>query len=94
MDPETIREARRLLHDLIYTGSATFKSGTTLHPKDEVLVGIVEKVASKKVEEPIPDQTVEGYIPQQTYRTKEKDRHEIIPDAPPTQDFSDRPVQD
>lgn len=88
MDAETIREARRLLHDLIFKGSATFSSGTSLHPKDEVLVGIVEKVASKKVEEPIEAHVVEGYTPQQTYRTKEKDRHETVPDSPPSQDDS------
>ena len=72
MDPGTIKEARRLLHDLIFTGKAKLRSGQTIQPKDEWLVTLLEKVASKKVEELDVPMTVEGYSPKETYQSHAK----------------------
>ena len=68
MDPATILEARRLLHDLVFTGAAKTQGGRLIEPKDEVLVTVLERVASKKVEEPDVPMTVEGYSPKATYK--------------------------
>ena len=68
MTPATIKEARRLLHDLVFQGRATTKGGRVIEPKDEVLVTMLEKVASKKIEEPDVPQTVEGFVPQETFK--------------------------
>ena len=35
MDPATILEARRLLHDLVFTGAAKTRGGHLIEPKDE-----------------------------------------------------------
>ena len=72
MDPETIREARRLLHDLVFQGEARLSTGFMLTPKPEVLVFILEKMASKKFDETPDLPTVEGYTPQSTYHSREK----------------------
>lgn len=74
MTPDVIHEARRLIHDLIFFGKAITQGGRILEPKDEVMVTMLEKVASKRVEEPETLQTVAGYTPQETYRevTREK----------------------
>ena len=72
MEPETIKEARRLLRDLIFTGKAKLKSGQTIQPKDEWLVTLLEKVASKKIEEPDVPLEVEGYVPKETYQSHAK----------------------
>lgn len=87
MDAQTIKEARRLIHDLIFNGEAILRTGTVVHPKHEVLVLLWEKIATKKLEEPIEATTVEGFTPQQTYREREKDRHEVLPDGPPLIEF-------
>ena len=68
MDPATILEARRLLHDLVFIGRATTKGERILDPKDEVMVTMLEKIASKKVEEPDVPLSVEGYTPKATYK--------------------------
>ncbi len=68
VDPETIHEARRLLHDLVFNGKATTKGGHVIFPKDEVLVTMLEKIGSKKVEEPDVPFNVEGFVPKQTYQ--------------------------
>lgn len=68
MDPTTIREARRIIRDLILKGAATLQSGRVLTPDDMQLVTLLEKTASKKVEEVDVPQTVEGFTPQVTYK--------------------------
>lgn len=68
MDPDAIKEARRLLHDLVFTGAAKTRGGRLIEPKDEVLVTMLEKVASKRIEEPDVPMTVEGYVPKATYK--------------------------
>ena len=68
MDPATILEARRLLHDLVFIGRATTKGERVLDPKDEVMVTMLEKIASKKIEEPDVPISVEGYTPKATYK--------------------------
>ena len=68
MDHATILEARRLLHDLVFTGAAKTQGGRLIEPKDEVLVTVLERVASKKVEEPDVPMSVEGYTPKATYK--------------------------
>ena len=70
MDPRTIQEAQRLLHDLVFTGQATTSSGKLIVPKDEVLVTLLEKIANKKVEEPTVAPDIADYLPQETYREK------------------------
>jgi hypothetical protein len=87
VDAETIREARRLLHELVFNGEARLSTGFMVAPKPEVLVLLWEKIGAKKVEEVVEPTKVEGFTPQQTYRTKEKDRHEIRPDSPSISDF-------
>ena len=72
MDPATIKEARRLLHDLVFTGRAITKAGSTIQPKDEVLVTLLEKIASKKVEEPSITPTVDDFVAKETYVEKPK----------------------
>ena len=76
MDVETIREARRLLHDLIFQGEAILSSGTMVCPKPEVLIPLIEKIAAKKLEEPHELPGVTGFTPQGTHHVKEG------PDAP------------
>ena len=51
MDPETIKEARRILKDLVHHGMATLRGGRRLKVEDDQLVTLLEKVAAKKVEE-------------------------------------------
>lgn len=71
MDAATIREARRLLHDLIFRGEAALSSGTMLCPKPEVLVPLIEKIAGKKLEETHEPPGVTGFTPQGTHHVKE-----------------------
>ena len=72
MEPETIREARRLLRDLIHDGSARTKGGRIIKPMDEALVTLIKQVAEKKLEEPDVPLTVEGYTPKETHLEKPK----------------------
>ena len=72
MDASTIREARRLLHDLIFRGEAKLSSGTTICPKPEFLIPLIEKIASKKLEETHETPEVSGFIPPTTYHVKER----------------------
>ena len=71
MDAETIREARRLLHDLLFTGQAKLASGTHLIPKPEFLIPLIEKIAGKKLEETHEPPGVTGFVPQGTHHVKE-----------------------
>ena len=68
MTPDVIHEARRLIHDLVFNGFAKTMGGRTIEPKDEVMVTMLEKVASKKVEEPDVPFNVEGFSPKETYQ--------------------------
>ena len=67
MDAPTIREARRLLHDLIFRGEAILSSGTMIVPRPEVLIPLIEKIAAKKVEETEVPTTMEDFAPKRTY---------------------------
>ena len=71
MDAETIREARRLLHELIFTGQARLSTGIALVPKPEFLIPLLEKIASKKLEETHEPPGVTGFTPQGTHHVKE-----------------------
>ena len=71
MDAATIKEARRLLHDLIFRGEVELSTGLKLSPKVEVLVPLIEKIASKKLEEPHESPSVTGFTPQGTHHVKE-----------------------
>ena len=79
MDPRTIREARRLLHDLVFNGQAQTSTGKIIALKDEVLVTMLEKIASKKMEESVAIPEVSDFKPQETYHEKPKDS-EVSPD--------------
>ena len=79
MDPGTIKEARRLLHDLIYMGAAMTKGGRLIKPMDEALVTLIKVIAEKKIEEPDVPLTVEGYTPRETYHARAKDSQETTP---------------
>mgnify|MGYP001583707518 FL=1 len=72
MDADTIREARRLLHDLVFAGEARLSTGFMICPKADLLVLMLEKIASKKYDETPELPTVEGYKPQSTYHTREQ----------------------
>ena len=72
MDASTIREARRLLHDLIFRGEAILASGTMICPKPEFLIPLIEKIASKKLEETHEAPGVSGFTPPTTYHVKER----------------------
>lgn len=71
MDAETIREARRLLHELIFRGEAILSVGTRLTPRPEFLIPLIEKIASKKLEETHEPPGVTGFTPQGTHHIKE-----------------------
>jgi len=71
MDATTIREARRLLHDLIFQGEARLSSGTMVSPKPEFLIPLIEKIAGKKLEEVHEPPSVSGFTPQGTHHIKE-----------------------
>ena len=73
MDPSTIREARRILHDLVFKDQAFLSSGKHLQPQDDQLVSLVEKIAGRKLEEPEAPKTVDDFTPQGTYHEKPKD---------------------
>ena len=73
MNTQAIYEARRLLHDLIFTGKAKLAKGRIIEPKDEWLVTLLEKVASKKVEEPEVPVEVLDFEPRSTYHAKPKE---------------------
>ena len=70
MDPGTIKEARRLLRDLIFKGVAETKGGRKIKPMDEALVSLIKQVAEKKLEEPETPLTVEGYTPKETFHAR------------------------
>jgi len=80
MDAATIKEARRLLHDLIFRGEAELSSGVILYPKPEVLVPLIEKIASKKLEEIHEPPGVSGFTPKGTHHVKETG-NEVSPKA-------------
>ena len=86
MDATTIKEARRLLHELVFAGEARLSTGFMLCPKPDLLVLMLEKIASKKFDETPDMPTVEGYKPQTTYHTRE------TPDALHEDRASDRPA--
>lgn len=73
MDATTIKEARRLLHELIFRGEATLSVGTRLAPRPEFLIPLIEKIASKKLEETHEPPGVTGFTPQGTHHIKEPD---------------------
>ena len=81
MDAETIREARRLLKDLVFRGEARLSTGLMLSRQDYHLFALLERIASKKVEEVVELPKVEGFTPQQTYRTEERASHEDSPEG-------------
>ena len=81
MDPETIREARRLLKALVFTGEARLSTGSMLSQEDYHLFALLERIASKKVEEVVEVPKVEGFTPQQTYREEK-----VHDDSPEGQD--------
>ena len=71
MDPHTIKEARRLLHDLVFHGQAQTSSGKIIAPKDEVLVTVLEKIAGKKIEEPDRPVAIEDFTLKGTHHVRE-----------------------
>lgn len=71
MDAATIKEARRLLNELIFRGQARLSCGTTLNPRPEFLIPLIEKIASKKLEETHEPPGVTGFTPQGTHHVKE-----------------------
>ena len=71
MDAPTIKEARRLLHDLIFQGEAILSSGTMIRPKPDVLIPLIEKIAARKLEETHEPPSVTDYTPPSTYHVKE-----------------------
>ena len=88
MDAETIRESRRLLHDLIFHGRAQLREGRTLQPDDAQLVSLLEKIASKKLEETHEPPGVTGFTPQGTHHIKEP-TDESPPNRPTRQETED-----
>ena len=70
MDDQTIKEARRLVKELVEGGRASLQSGKVVEPDDEDLVRLFLTVASKKIEEHEEPPTVEGYHPKETYYAK------------------------
>ena len=73
MDLATIKEARRLLRDLVFQGEAILKAGTVISPKPEILVMLWEKIASKKVEETETPIAVDGFQLKGTHHTRDID---------------------
>ena len=71
MDPETIKEARRILKDLVRSGVAVLKSGRQLVVEDEQLVNLLEKVAAKKVEEKEVVPEVDDFTLRGTHHVRE-----------------------
>jgi hypothetical protein len=70
-ESHTIAEARRLLRQLITTGQATLSNKRVIEPKDDLLVQLIEKHASRKL---VPTElmpVVEGFEPKATYHSKE-----------------------
>ena len=76
MDPGTIKEARRLLRDLIFQGLAKTTGGRVIKPMDEALVSLIKQVSEKKLEEPDVPLTVEGYTPKETFHARAKSEPE------------------
>ena len=71
MDPDTIKEARRVLRDLVIHGSAMLKGGRRLKPEDDQLVTLLEKVAAKKVEEKEVVPEVDDFTLKGTHHVRE-----------------------
>ena len=71
MDPDTIKEARRILKDLVHHGLATLKSGRRLKVEDEQLINLLEKVAAKKVEEKEVVPEVDDFTLRGTHHVRE-----------------------
>ena len=73
MDARTIKEARRVIHDLIFGGEATLSTGLKLSPKPEFLVPLFERIAGKRLEETPEAPSVTGFEPQTTHHIKEEE---------------------
>ena len=71
MDPETIKEARRILKSLVNTGEAILKSYRRLYVEDDQLVTLLEKVAAKKVEEKEVVPEVDDFTLKGTHHVRE-----------------------
>ena len=78
---ESIREARRLLASLIETGEMLLKSGRIVSPKDDVFVAVIERMASRKLEEKVETPTVEDFTPQGTHHMRLKDDSKVTPEV-------------
>ena len=72
MDPETIKDARRIIASIIREGCAMLKSGRTISLGDEQFVTLVEKISGRKLEEPEAPVTVDDFTPVGTHHTKPK----------------------
>ena len=72
MTPETIREARRILHDLVFKGEAVLSTGRLIEPDDDHLVPLLEKIAGKKLEEVVVPPILEDFSPKETHHVREK----------------------
>ena len=76
MDPETIKEARRILKELVHRGMASLKSGRQLQVEDEQLITLLEKVAAKKVEEKEVVPEVDDFTLKGTHHVRESNVRE------------------
>ena len=76
-ESRTVQEARRLLTQLIETGEMVLASGRVVSPKDDLLVQVIERHASRKVKKKVEAPHVEGYEPKETYsaRPQEPERY-------------------
>lgn len=88
MNPESIREARRILQSLVESGSAMLKSGRVITPADKDLLGVIADVAAKRLEEVEPPVIVEGFEPAGTHHTAPMP-YEAPPEEPPYDPTSD-----
>ena len=73
MDAASIKEARALLKSLVFKGEAVLSGGRRLQPDDGQLIAILEKVATRKLEEKEEPVSVHGFQPQITHHTRPKD---------------------
>lgn len=72
MEDFTIREAQRLLAELVAKGWATMGSGKRVEPKDEALILLFERVAKMKLPKSIETPTLEGVELRTTYHGSPK----------------------
>ena len=73
MDAATVKEARRLLTELVLYGKATLFGGRKVEPRDDILIAVFEKIAAKKLEEAEIAVSVTDFVPRSTYHEKSKD---------------------